>query len=252
MKASFGLLPAMAVVSLVVTASAATDPVLKCEASKLSAAGKGAAAILKCHATAATKRAAIDATCLQKANSKMSAAFSKSEKTGPCPNVTDLTSVGALADALGTDIAAAIPAGVDGGKCAGKKLKAAGKRTSTMLKALANDRKKTDAEKLTAALAKADDKLASGFDAAESKLTCETAGDKCSIPVPIDDYAQRVAVIRFSGCPDQLLYGTEGNRMRRYDIDTIGTGTLVEDIFIEQANLDPSGRDVNGPICPLP
>ncbi|MEE8310874.1 MAG: hypothetical protein V3R77_01365 [Candidatus Binatia bacterium] len=252
MKASLGWLPAMAVVCLVVTASAATDPVRKCEAAKLSAAGKAAAATLKCHAKAATKGTAVDPTCLQKAETKMAAAFSKAEKTVACPSVDDATSVNALADALGTHVATAIPAGADGAKCAGKKIKVAGKRTRAMLKALAKDRKKADAEKLTAALAKADEKFGSGFDAAQSKLTCETTDDDCTIPVPIDDYVQRVAAIRFSGCPDQLLYGTEGNRMRRYDVDTIGTGALIEDIFIERASLDPGGRDVNGPICALP
>ena len=49
-----------------------------------------------------------------------------------------------------------------------------------------------------------------------------------------------------------LLYSTEGNRLRRYDVDTIGS-TLVEDILIERASLDPvTGRDSNGIICAIP
>jgi cysteine-rich repeat protein len=49
-----------------------------------------------------------------------------------------------------------------------------------------------------------------------------------------------------------LLYSTEANRLRRYDIDTIG-GTLVEDILIQRAADDPvNGRDSNGVICPIP
>ena len=35
-----------------------------------------------------------------------------------------------------------------------------------------------------------------------------------------------------------LLYSTEGNRLRRYDIDTIG-GTLVEDVLIKQRRRRP-------------
>jgi len=49
-----------------------------------------------------------------------------------------------------------------------------------------------------------------------------------------------------------LIYSTEGNRLRRYDVDTIG-GDLVEDILIERAALAPvKGRDTNGIICAIP
>jgi hypothetical protein len=50
----------------------------------------------------------------------------------------------------------------------------------------------------------------------------------------------------------QLLYGAEGNRLRRFDIDTITSPPLVEDILIERASLDPEGRDINGQICRIP
>ena len=59
----------------------------------------------------------------------------------------------------------------------------------------------------------------------------------------------------------QLLYGTEGNRLRRYDVDTIGSGALTEDVFVERASGSEQGggegvagvkRDVNGEICPFP
>ena len=56
----------------------------------------------------------------------------------------------------------------------------------------------------------------------------------------------------------ELIYATEGNRLRRFDVDTIGTPPLAEDVFIDSASdaetgpaLRP-GRDVNGMICPLP
>ena len=51
----------------------------------------------------------------------------------------------------------------------------------------------------------------------------------------------------------ELIYSTEGNRLRRYDVDTIGAPTLAEDILIERASVDPvDGRDVNGTICSIP
>jgi outer membrane protein assembly factor BamB len=47
-----------------------------------------------------------------------------------------------------------------------------------------------------------------------------------------------------------LLYVTEGNRMRRIDVDTIGTGALLEDVIVQRASSAPgTGRDVNGQIC---
>ncbi len=49
-----------------------------------------------------------------------------------------------------------------------------------------------------------------------------------------------------------LLYSTEGNRLRRYDLDTVG-GTLAEDILVQRAADDPvNGRDSNGVICAIP
>ncbi|GAB5452423.1 MAG: hypothetical protein Hals2KO_27510 [Halioglobus sp.] len=50
----------------------------------------------------------------------------------------------------------------------------------------------------------------------------------------------------------ELLYSTEGNRLRRYDVETIGTGSLAEDILVERASVDPDGRDINGEICFFP
>jgi outer membrane protein assembly factor BamB/sugar lactone lactonase YvrE len=48
--------------------------------------------------------------------------------------------------------------------------------------------------------------------------------------------------------PQVLIYNTEGNRLRRYDVDTIDT-ELVEDVLQPSASDDPGGRDSNGSIC---
>jgi hypothetical protein len=50
----------------------------------------------------------------------------------------------------------------------------------------------------------------------------------------------------------ELLYGGEGNRLRRYDIDTIKHPPLVDDILIHSASDDPPGRDINAQICVFP
>lgn len=51
-------------------------------------------------------------------------------------------------------------------------------------------------------------------------------------------------------CTPSVLYSPEGNRLRRFDIDTIKRPPLREDILIERASL--GGRDVNGQVCALP
>jgi hypothetical protein len=62
-----------------------------------------------------------------------------------------------------------------------------------------------------------------------------------------------------SAAPSSVLYSTEGNRLRRYDLDTVGYPRLVEDVLVERASAAETGssvvgefRDINGMICQLP
>lgn len=51
----------------------------------------------------------------------------------------------------------------------------------------------------------------------------------------------------------QLLYSPEGNRLRRYDIDSIKQGALQQDILVDTADSGTAnGRDVNGQVCEIP
>jgi hypothetical protein len=50
----------------------------------------------------------------------------------------------------------------------------------------------------------------------------------------------------------ELLFGGEGNRMRRFDVDTIKTPPLAEDVLIPSATDSPTGRDMNAQICAFP
>lgn len=64
----------------------------------------------------------------------------------------------------------------------------------------------------------------------------------------------------FADDPGELLYSTEGNRLRRFDGDSIDTPPLLEDILVEAAGesenggVQPAGkfRDINGMICAFP
>jgi outer membrane protein assembly factor BamB len=51
--------------------------------------------------------------------------------------------------------------------------------------------------------------------------------------------------------PQVLIYNTEGNRLRRYDVDTLDT-SLLEDVLTPSAADSPDGRDSNGSICRFP
>src|SRR5262245_14415759 len=59
--------------------------------------------------------------------------------------------------------------------------------------------------------------------------------------------------------PQELVYSLEGNRLRRYDVDSLGSEALLEDVLIERASAGDvggtpggRGRDVNGRLCQCP
>lgn len=50
-----------------------------------------------------------------------------------------------------------------------------------------------------------------------------------------------------------ILYSPEGNRLRRYDIESLKHPPLRQDVFIDRASgSDPRGRDINGMVCLFP
>src|SRR5262245_13973048 len=48
----------------------------------------------------------------------------------------------------------------------------------------------------------------------------------------------------------EVLYSPEGNRLRRYDIDSIKQPPLRQDVLIDRAS--SGGRDINGMVCLVP
>lgn len=77
----------------------------------------------------------------------------------------------------------------------------------------------------------------------------------CLLVVPL--LAGSPTVTRAAG---ELLYVTEGNRLRRIDVDTIDAPPLREDVLVERASDSEVGgptppgkfRDINGMICEFP
>ena len=83
------LVAAFGVIALAaVPAMSATDPVVKCLASKQKAAGKKIAAKMGFYSKAKSKAVAVDPACLTKAEAAFSAAFTKAEAKGACPGTT--------------------------------------------------------------------------------------------------------------------------------------------------------------------
>ena len=78
--------------------------------------------------------------------------------------------------------------------------------------------------------------------------------------LPVLALAGPLGVLAAGADPQELHYSTEGNRLRRFDVDTIDHPPLLEDGLVpsandgEQGGGGPSGtaRDVNGMICRLP
>jgi hypothetical protein len=75
-------------VSLVaVSAYAATDPVTRCAVAEMKAIAKKTNSKLKCYATAAERKTAVDPACLAQAESKFSDAWARATAKGGCGGV---------------------------------------------------------------------------------------------------------------------------------------------------------------------
>lgn len=85
--------------------------------------------------------------------------------------------------------------------------------------------------------------------ATQTRATCDRvrfcADADCT---PAADAGAQCAV-----CPAQVLFGGEGNRLRRYDLTALKAGTPRNDILIPSHADDPAhGLDINAQICALP
>jgi hypothetical protein len=136
--------------------------------------------------------------------------------------------------------------------CKATKARAVGKKAAALLQAFGKNVARNPDTKFAASVSKAESRFTKSFASAEAKGGCLTTGDAGVIENKVNALVTDViAGFRPYGEP-ALLYSPEGNRLRRYDIDTIDAPPLVEDILIERASLDPGGRDINGQVCALP
>lgn len=86
------------------TAFAGITPEQKCASAKMKAVGKKYAAKAKCYAKALSQSAAVDAACLQLAESKFQTAFDKAEAKGGCLNENNAAAIEAKIDTCLADV----------------------------------------------------------------------------------------------------------------------------------------------------
>ena len=227
----------------------ATDGEALCRAKKLTACAKLTKAQLGCHTKAMKSGGTVDQGCLDKAAAKFGKAMSKAEAKTPCGRPGTAVAASAKISAYTVTVLDGVPGN---GKCSQTKIKTAAKTAMKLLKAVAKNDKKANPSKFSRGFAKTKGKLLKGFSKADTKGGCTVTGDGDSMLETTDAFVEDVVDMPEPDCPDQLLYGAEGNRLRRYDIDTIGSSNQLDDIFIERASIDPEGRDINGETCPLP
>jgi hypothetical protein len=88
---------------------AATDG-HRCAAAKLRAASKKAQGLLTCHATAVSRGASVETTCLDRVKAKFATKWAKIEANGGCATVGDVDSIESHVDAFVDLLVAAVPA----------------------------------------------------------------------------------------------------------------------------------------------
>ncbi len=162
-----------AVLAWTAAADAASSAALKCQATKLKAAGKAC----DCrHGTAAKALTSSTTPDFTKCADKLSAAFAKAEAKGGCPATGEGTTVGGRLTALVADLGTALQASGatgDAAKCVAAKLKAAGKKCACAHKIQATATQKGT----TPDFASCDAKLDVAYAKAEAKSGCPTVGD---------------------------------------------------------------------------
>lgn len=196
---------------LVVSAGAGT-PAQVCAGAKMKAAGKSAGLKLACHAKAARQGATVDSTCLAKATTKLSTAFTKAESRGGCNTTGDANDVTDRIDSSVGAFVAELRPTVSANRCAGIKLKATGKKAKTKLGCHAKATRKGVAVD-PQCLAKAEARFASTFSSAEAHGPCLTTGDAGGIESGVDDLVNDVVASLASGsgttCGNGVVEGSE-------------------------------------------
>jgi len=154
----------------------------KCGGAKEKAAGRYAKSVLYCNATATRNNEGVDGDCVSKAFGKLTGSFDKAEDAGGCVTGDDEPGIASDIDADVASIVAALAPDPtdDARKCAGAKMKAAGKHYAALLQCYskgASNSAGPDSE----CLSRADEKLVGQFVKAQQKGGCTATNDQPTI-----------------------------------------------------------------------
>lgn len=186
-------------------ARAQTVVVNPCAGAKALCVGKHAKALLQCHQRAEVRGAAVDPTCIQKADAKLLACVTQAEAKPPCLTLGDgvtLTNGNeAYVQYVVPQLDPAYPTPIRN-KCSAAKKKAVADTIARRLTCLSRAFKREPGVVDPACLADAEAKLAAGIAKAETKTPCLTTGDAAAIETGVDAFfADRLAALSASG-PD--------------------------------------------------
>ncbi len=176
---------AMIVFLAVRPTAAAPGPLAVCEKAKLDAVGKAAKQMLRCHATAAARGAAVDPACLQRTRVRIGEQFGTTEATRTCPFVGEAAVVTGLVDDFVGQLSSALaPPGPS--TCAQRKITGSGARMLGILKAEGKHALTPEKEALGLALTKVQQRFAGAWGRAEALLDCATFGDAATVAGEVD------------------------------------------------------------------
>lgn len=193
------------------TASAAS----KCTAGRIAAAGKKASGILKCHAKAEAKGAALDLNCVGKAVAKYNSDMGKATGKGDCvnaglPNVVDAT-IEAKVDAFVNSVVAEIDPGFPApaqSKCSSGEKKCVGKKAQSKAKCYQKAQLKglpVDPACLTAA----ETKYGPCMSKAIGKADCLSGVTAATLEAKVDDFIRDLFGELVPNCGDGVQALTE-------------------------------------------
>jgi hypothetical protein len=168
-----------------------------CAASKLKETGKKASGKLTCWSREVLKPGTY-AACAAKAEFDFAKRFVQAEWKGGCVTTGDGNTIEAKVDAFVADVVAALTGApprsslgtLDAQKCAGAKLRAAGKKSAGKLTCYS--RAKTSGALDTHCIPKIEASYDQRWDGAEATGGCATTGDKADIEAKVDAFVSDV------------------------------------------------------------
>lgn len=172
----------VAVIAVGSTNASADSAADRCGGSKTKAAARYAKDLFSCHARALARAEAADPDCTATAAGRLTSAFGKAEASGGCSTTNDDANARSIVEATRTAVDALLsPDPSDEARsCAAAKLNTAGRHLNARLRCYGRSASR-GLPPSVGCLGMAEDRLDSGFSAAENRDGCTTTGDVAEV-----------------------------------------------------------------------